>query len=261
MTREHGARKGTASTRQGWLLSDEVLLEHAKLCVLFSYNTTMQEITPGVWWLPLVPPYSINAFFADGMLFDAGTRFHPSLVRWMLRRHRVVAHALTHAHPDHQGGSHAICAALNIPLWCGAKDAPAVESGTTRELLPPTLSNRLVDGAFRGPPHPVACVLREGDTVGDFDVLDVPGHSSGHIAFWRQRDRVLIMGDVVVHCHPLTNRIELREPLARFTPNPSLNRRSARKLAALHPRVLCFGHGPPLNNNGQFEAFVDTLDS
>ncbi len=226
---------------------------------LFGYNTRMHEITPGVWWLPLVPPYSINAFFADGVLFDAGTRMHPPMVLRALRRHSVVVHALTHAHPDHQGGSHALCTALDIPLWCGVQDAPAVEHGTTRELLPPTLFNRFVDGAFGGPPHPVARVLREGDTVGRFEVLDVPGHSPGHVAFWRQHDRVLIMGDVIVHCHPLTNRLELREPLARFTPNVSLNRQSALKLAALHPRFVCFGHGPPLHNDGAFEAFVDSL--
>jgi len=219
----------------------------------------MHEVASGVWWLPLVPPYGINAFFSDNVLFDAGTRYHPPLVRWMLRRQRVVAHALTHAHPDHQGGSHAICEALGVPLWCGTHDDAAVEGGTTRELLPPTLFNRWVERAFAGPPHPVARMLHEGDVVGSFQVIHVPGHSPGHVAFWRDRDRVLIMGDVVVNCHPITNVIELREPLAHFTPDPALNRQSARKLAALRPRVLCFGHGPPLHNDGRFEAFVDSL--
>ena len=219
----------------------------------------MHEVASGVWWLPLVPPYGINAFWADGILFDTGTRYHPPLVRWMLRRQRVLAHALTHAHPDHQGGSHAICTTLGVPLWCGAGDVAAVEGGTTRELLPPTLFNRLVDRAFGGLPQPVARVLHEGDAVGSFKVIHVPGHAPGHVAFWRERDRVLIMGDVVVNCHPITNHVGLREPSARFTPDPALNRQSARKLAALHPRVLCFGHGPPLHNDGRFEAFVDGL--
>ena len=35
-------------------------------------------------------------------------------------------HALTHAHPDHQGSSHAICQKLEIPLWCGEEDVPAL---------------------------------------------------------------------------------------------------------------------------------------
>lgn len=219
----------------------------------------MQEVVPGVMWLPLVPPHGINAYLADNILFDAGTRYHRWWLLYTLRRQRVVAHALTHAHPDHQGSSHAVCQALNIPLWCGAGDAPAVQTGTTRELLPPALINRWLDQAFAGPPHPVDRVLHEGDVVGSFEVVDVPGHSPGHIAFWRERDRVLIVGDVVVSSHPVTSQIQLREPLPFFSPDPALNRRSARKLAALRPRVLCFGHGPPLHNGAQFVKFAEQL--
>ena len=29
----------------------------------------------------------------------------------------VQAHALTHAHADHQGSSHAVCEALGLSLW------------------------------------------------------------------------------------------------------------------------------------------------
>ena len=36
----------------------------------------------------------------------------------------VSAHALTHAHLDHYGSSHAVCEALGIPLWCSERDAP-----------------------------------------------------------------------------------------------------------------------------------------
>ena len=41
---------------------------------------------------------------------------------------RLSAHALTHAHPDHQGSSHAICERLQIPLWCGQDDVHAMET-------------------------------------------------------------------------------------------------------------------------------------
>jgi glyoxylase-like metal-dependent hydrolase (beta-lactamase superfamily II) len=219
----------------------------------------MIELASGVYWLPLVPPYSINAYFVDDILFDAGTRYHPWLIRRALRHHRVTTHVLTHAHPDHQGGSHGVCAALGVPLWCSAVEAPVVEQGTTRELLPPNLFNRWLDQAFSGPRHPVDHVLREGDTVGGFEVIETPGHSPGHLSFWRQRDRLLIAGDVIVNCHPLTNMIELREPLEIFTPNPALNRASARKLAALRPRLVCMGHGPPLRDGERFCNFVSSL--
>ena len=45
---------------------------------------------------------------------------------------------------------------------------------------------------FMGPGHPVDRKLNEGDEVAGFKVIDVPGHSAGHVAFWRESDGVLV---------------------------------------------------------------------
>ncbi|MCL7961159.1 MAG: hypothetical protein M8861_13280 [marine benthic group bacterium] len=37
------------------------------------------------------------------------------------------------------------------------------------------------------------------------------------------------------------------------------NLRSARKLAALNPETICFGHGAPLTDATEFKRFVDGL--
>ena len=81
-----------------------------------------------------------------------------------------------------------------------------------------------------------------------FKVLDAPGHSPGHVAYWRESDRALILGDVLFGMHPLLGIRQLREPPDFFTPDPAQNRESARKLAALEPALVCFGHGPPLRD-------------
>jgi glyoxylase-like metal-dependent hydrolase (beta-lactamase superfamily II) len=39
----------------------------------------------------------------------------------------VTAHALTHAHPDHQGASRDVCERLGIPFWCPEADIPPAE--------------------------------------------------------------------------------------------------------------------------------------
>ena len=75
-------------------------------------------------------------------------------------------------------------------------------------------------------------------------VLDVPGHSRGHIAFWREADRLLIAGDVFFNLNVLTTVPGLRPPLARVTADPALNRRSMRRIAELEPSIVGFGHGP-----------------
>ena len=161
----------------------------------------------------------------------------------------MTAHALTHAHPDHQGASHAVCDALGIPLWCGEGDADAMETpGGIARKQEPGLVNRLQQRFWTGPPHPVARRLREGDEVAGFKVLEVPGHSPGHVAYWREHDRVLILGDVLNNVDPRTGRKGLREPLDVFTPDPARNRESIRRLAALEPALCVFGHGAPLRD-------------
>jgi glyoxylase-like metal-dependent hydrolase (beta-lactamase superfamily II) len=102
-------------------------------------------------------------------------------------------------------------------------------------------------------------ILREGDEVGGFLVLETPGHSAGHLAFWRASDRALVLGDVLNNMNLFTTWPGLREPPARYTPDPSLNRASARRLAELKPALVCFGHGPPLRDPSAFVRFVDGL--
>ncbi len=74
--------------------------------------------------------------------------------------------------------------------------------------------------------------------------METPGHSAGHIVFWRESDRVLISGDVVLNMNLLTTMPGLREPLKRFTPDVEENRRSIKRIAALAPEILGVGHGP-----------------
>jgi glyoxylase-like metal-dependent hydrolase (beta-lactamase superfamily II) len=50
---------------------------------------------------------------------------------------------------------------------------------------------------WAGPAHSVDRVLREGDEVGGFTVIEPPGHAPGHISFWRESDRTLVLGDVL----------------------------------------------------------------
>ena len=102
-----------------------------------------------------------------GVLIDAATRFAARRILRRLRGRSVALHALTHAHPDHQGASHAVCQALEIPLWCGEADADAMETpGEIMARMPRHWLSGSVGRLWTGPPHPVSRRLREGDEVG-----------------------------------------------------------------------------------------------
>ena len=51
----------------------------------------------------------------------------------------------------------------------------------------------------------------------------------------------------------------LHEPLKIVTVDPARNRESARKLAALEPALVVFGHGPPFRDTRRFVEFVEAL--
>ncbi len=220
----------------------------------------MKQLAEGVYQLDGRPPNAINVYLVEDVLIDSGTRQAEGRVLRQLQGHTVNAHALTHAHPDHQGSSHAVCEKLGIPLWCGEGDVPAVETpGAIENPKAPRWLNHLQKRFWTGPPHPVARVLHEGEEVAGFTVLETPGHSVGHISFWREADRVLIAGDVLGNMNFITGMPGVHLPPDVFTPNPARNRESARRLAALEPALACFGHGAPLRDPRKLSEFAARL--
>jgi hydroxyacylglutathione hydrolase len=220
----------------------------------------MKELAPGLWQLSGFPPQGINVYLMGDVLVDAATRRAGSRILKQLKGRQVAAHALTHAHPDHQGASREVCTALRIPFWVGEKDADAAEDPRLiEERQADHRLNRLANRFWTGPGHPVDRRLREGDDVAGFTVLDVPGHSAGHVAFWRESDRVLVLGDVLNNMNILTGKRGLYEPKWFFTPDPERNRESIRRVAALAPELVCFGHGPPLRDPAVLEEFADAM--
>jgi hydroxyacylglutathione hydrolase len=206
----------------------------------------MRQVADGVWQIPLMPRDAVNAYVLGDVLVDAGYGNHGKKLVGMLAGRTITAHALTHAHPDHVGGSKAVVDALGVPFWAPDGDAAACEAG--QAVQKESRVKRLVERTARFPPVKVDRRLREGDEVAGFRVLDVPGHSPGHIAYWRQSDRVLICGDVWFHLDFKTFRPKLREPFRLVTVDIERNRESMRRLAELEPAIACFGHGPVMTD-------------
>lgn len=219
----------------------------------------MRQLAPGVHVLDGRPRDAFNVHLLEDVVVDAATRHGARRLLPQLRGIPVTAHALTHAHADHQGSSAALCEALGLPLWAPAGEADAVRTGDIGPLGPVNRITTWQLGHWAGPGHPVARELREGDEVAGFRVLETPGHSPGHLSYWREADGVLIAGDVLFGRHPITGRPGVHEPPAGFTLDPVANRRAIRRLAALEPRVVGFGHGPALRDPRRLQAFAAAL--
>jgi glyoxylase-like metal-dependent hydrolase (beta-lactamase superfamily II) len=86
----------------------------------------------------------------------------------------------------------------------------------------------------------------------DWECIATPGHTPGHVSFFRPSDRVLITGDAVV-------TLKLNSVAGLLLQRPGLSgpprytswswgraKESVAALAALEPNVLATGHGEPM---------------
>ena len=212
----------------------------------------MREIANDVFHVPVTPRNGVNTYVIGNVLVDTGLATSAGRLKNLVREHDVKAIALTHAHGDHVGSARKLKDEFGLPVWVGTKDREATEQGKAVKKDPfntpgvSTIAGLL--GDFKA--VKVDRVLNEGDELANgFTVLDTPGHSPGHVAFWRAEDKTLICGDVFFNMNILTTIPGLRQPPGPFTVHPKENRDSERKLADLRPRVVGFGHGPVLSDN------------
>ncbi|MDQ0767536.1 glyoxylase-like metal-dependent hydrolase (beta-lactamase superfamily II) [Pseudarthrobacter defluvii] len=101
----------------------------------------------------------------------------------------------------------------------------------------------------------VACSLPlSGEIPGlpGWVAVPTPGHTPGHVAYWRSNDGVLMTGDAVVTVNLnspygfLLGAPDLAGPPWYTTWNWKQSMDSVTRLAELGPRLLAPGHGQPL---------------
>src|SRR3954447_11051169 len=125
----------------------------------------MREIAPGLRPLPSRPKYSFNTHVVGGVVIDAGTRHAAKRILGALNGTRVTAHAVTHAHADHQGASRAICQALGVPFWGPGGEVGALERGDVSAMAPSNVVTRWQAKHWAGPGVRVDRPLAEGDEL------------------------------------------------------------------------------------------------
>jgi glyoxylase-like metal-dependent hydrolase (beta-lactamase superfamily II) len=138
-------------------------------------------------------PYQSNCYVvrsergaAEAAVVDPGD--DPTPLRLELARMgaRTGGILVTHADVDHIGGVAALAEGTGSEVWAPAGEVEALRAGTTR-------------GGMRVGAHDPAHVVSGGDEITvagiEFEVVDVPGHSAGHVAF--HADGQLFSGDLL----------------------------------------------------------------
>lgn len=123
---------------------------------------------------------------AEAVVVDPGDDPTPLRLELARLRARTAGILVTHTDIDHIGGVAALADGTGAEVWAPAGEVETLRSGTTR-------------GGFHVSPHEPAHTVSGGEQVTvagiTFEVVPVPGHSPGHVAFFAGGE--LFSGDLL----------------------------------------------------------------
>jgi glyoxylase-like metal-dependent hydrolase (beta-lactamase superfamily II) len=216
----------------------------------------------------------VNLYFhgvpgaGDGgwVLIDAGVQGSAGMIAAAAERRfgegaRPRCIVLTHGHFDHVGALHTLAERWDVPIYAHPLEFPYLTGRSPYPPPDPTVGGgamaRMSPLYPRGPwdfSDRLRALPEDGSVpaMPGWRWIHTPGHSPGHVALFRDSDRVLIAGDAFVTTRQesffavMEQRPEVNGPPMYYTIDWNAARRSVRTLAALEPRVAATGHGRPL---------------
>jgi glyoxylase-like metal-dependent hydrolase (beta-lactamase superfamily II) len=249
--------------------------------------TSLDDIAPGLKGLRIVFVNVFGITHANGTwtLIDAGIPGSGGRIRtWAEKNFGRPANAvvLTHGHFDHVSEAAELADGWDCPIFAHpmefpyltgkrAYDAPNWHAGGgLMSLLSPTYPKEPINLGSRLKALPgEGAELTVADMPG-WTLLHTPGHTPGHVSFFRGSDKTLLVGDAFCTTKPesffeaaIAQQPELHGPPAYFTSDWAAARRSVEKLAALEPFTVAVGHGKPLTGQGvaeRLQALADAFD-
>ncbi len=226
----------------------------------------MEEIAQDV---AVVEMIMANAYLVGNsnawVLVDNGTPGHAATIKEAAEARfgpgaKPRAILLTHGHFDHAGSAPELVREWGVHVYAHRLEWPYLTGKSSYPPLDPTapgffsfmtrfMPSRTVD---------LGDSLKELDAnlpelgLGDWSAHFTPGHTPGHIVFYRKSDGVLLAGDAVTTMNidnlldMLIKKQEVCRPPAPATTDWEQARRSVQLLAGLKPKLIAAGHGKPM---------------
>ena len=190
---------------------------------------------------------------ADFILESARNRFG--------KNNRPQAIILTHGHFDHIGSVIKLSELWNVPVYIhqleipyitGKKDYPIADSAVDEGMIAKMSPN------FKHTSIDISSYLRvlpaDGSVPGmsEWKWIHTPGHTKGHISLFREKDRVLLVGDAFSTTKQesllsvMAHDEQISWPPKYLTTDWDAAESSVRQIRALKPSLAIPSHGEPM---------------
>lgn len=201
----------------------------------------------------------------DWVLVDAGLYFSASQIRAAATElygdTPPTAIVLTHGHFDHVGALKTLAEGWDVPVFAHSLELPYLTGQSSYPPPDPSVGGGAMSlMASLYPRGPIDLGKRVQPLPADGSVpgmpqwrwLPTPGHTPGHVSFFRDEDRTLIVGDAFVTTRQesafavATRMKQVWRPPAYFTQDWQAAFASIVELASLVPNAAITGHGLPM---------------
>jgi len=216
----------------------------------------------------------------EWVLIDAGVMGTEASILSAVRKRfgeesRPSAIVMTHGHFDHIGALEDLAKRWEAPIYAHELEQPYLDGRSSYPPPDPSVGGGLMAALSRFYPRGPIDVSRwlhvlpaDGTIPGmpGWRWIATPGHSPGHVSFWRESDRTLIAGDAFITTAQesayavMTQRPEMHGPPMYYTPDWGSARTSVETLARLEPELVVTGHGPAMKGPSM-RAALHTLAS
>jgi glyoxylase-like metal-dependent hydrolase (beta-lactamase superfamily II) len=242
---------------------------------------SIRRIAPDVGWLPIS---FVNVFFighpgGPWVLVDTGLPGRADQIAEAATARfgggtRPEAIILTHGHFDHTGSALRLAEKWDVPIYAHRFEFPYLTGRSTYPPADPTVGGAMAFLSRFTPSRPPDLSSRLRELPNELSMMPgwkwihTPGHSPGHVSFFRSSDRILVDGDAFATMNMdswtglLTARQELSRAGSPFNYDWDATQESLKKLASLRPNVVACGHGIPMRDSdlaAQLEEFAENF--
>lgn len=247
---------------------------------LSAITSSTKEVLPDILILQL---RVVNAFIIENpdkswVLVDSGLENSANFIlKTAQKRFGKDTHPkaiiLTHGHFDHVGSVIKLSQLWNVPVYAHQLEIPYITGKKDYPVADDTVDEGIVAKMSSSFPHTSIDLGHYAFALpADYSIpfmpewkwVPTPGHAEGHISLFREKDRVLIVGDAfsTVKQESLmsvfTQKESISGPPKYLTINWKISENSVKFLQSLEPSIALPSHGQPMTGE-QLKHHLDIL--